>query len=101
MNSLRSAALGLAVLAFAGVGFAQSASADDMMMSHHDKSTMKSCMHMTDEHMMKSHKCSMMMKKMNMSSDDMHAMQMCKGMSHDAMMADQKCMSMMKSHGMM
>jgi hypothetical protein len=56
---------------------------------------------MTDEHMMKSHKCSMMMKKMNMSSDDMHAMQMCKGMSHDAMMADQKCMSMMKGHGMM
>jgi hypothetical protein len=101
MNSLKSTALGLAVLAFAGTGFAQSASAHDMMMSHHDKSTMKSCMAMTDEHMMKSHKCSMMMKKMNMSSDDMQAMKTCKGMSHDAMMADQKCMSMMKSHGMM
>jgi hypothetical protein len=80
MKSLKSAALRLAVLAFAGAGFAQSASAHDMM---------------------KSHKCSMMMKKMNMSSEDMQAMKTCKGMSHDAMMADQKCMSMMKNHGMM
>jgi hypothetical protein len=102
MNSLKTAAFGLAVIALAGAGFAESASAATMKMSMANKKMMNSCMGMTHDAMMADKGCMSMMKKMKMSDGDMKMMMSCKGMSHDAMMADKSCMSMNKMHpGMM
>ena len=102
MNSLKTAAFGLAVIALAGAGFAEAASAAAMKITMSDKKMMNSCMGMTHDAMMADSGCMAMSKKMKMSDDDMKMMMSCKGMTHEAMMADKGCMSMNKMHpGMM
>ncbi len=96
MKHYKSAALGLAILAFAGL--ARTATAAEAMMSDSDHKMMSSCMSMSHDDMMKDSNCTAMMKKMNMSDNDMMKMKSCMGMSHDAMMKDSQCASMEKMH---
>lgn len=80
MNTLKTAALGLAMLTLAGgAAFAQSGGA--MMKSD---GAMK-----TD---------SMAAKPMAMSAKDMKTMKSCNAMSHDAMMKNKTCMKMAAMH---
>jgi hypothetical protein len=80
MNTLKTAALGLAMLTLAGgAAFAQSGGA--MMKSD---GAMK-----TD---------SMAAKPMAMSAKDMKTMKSCNAMSHDMMMKNKTCMTMSKMH---
>ena len=64
--------------------------------------TMMSCKRMSNTAMMKSKRCSDMMKKhagmMKMSSRDMNKMSSCMKMSNKTMMADKRCASMMEMH---
>ncbi len=69
-NLIKSAALGLTMLAFAG----GSAFAQGMMSSDSSMGSQK------------------------MSASDMKAMKKCQGMSHDMMMKSSKCTKMMKMH---
>ena len=102
----------LAFLALATVagtsGKAQTTSTMDqsamsgMKMSTADMNTMMSCKRMSRTAMMKSKRCSNMMKMhpgmMKMSSMDMKKMSGCMKMSSKAMMADKRCASMMEMH---
>ena len=73
-----------------------------MKTSRADMNTMMSCKRMSNTAMMKSKRCSDMMKKhaamMKISSRDMNKMSSCMKMSNKSMMADKRCASMMEMH---
>ena len=101
MNNLKSAALGLAIVALAAAGFTQSATAHMAKSASHQK-MMDSCMAMSGDAMMADHGCIRMMKKMGVSHAHMKMMMSCKAMSKDDMMKNADCMKMSKMHpGMM
>lgn len=109
---MKSAHTILAILALAGVtatsGQAQApnpmshSSMSGMKMSRADMNTMMSCKRTSNAAMMKSKRCSTMMKMhpamMKMSSRDMKTMSSCMKMSNKTMMADKRCASMMEMH---
>ena len=109
MNSAR-AIFAMLALAAAGAtsGQAQTpntmsnSSMPGMKMSPADMNTMMSCKRMSKNAMMKSKRCSSMMKMhpamMKMSSIDMKKMSSCMKMSDKAMMADKRCASIMEMH---
>ena len=97
MNRLRAQASGLAALSLLALfGLSQQSFAGPMATG--DTHTMKSCMAMSDDDMMKDQSCMSFMKKMDLSAADMKTAKSCMAMSNDAMMKDMTCTEMMKKH---
>ena len=96
MNSLKSTAFGLAIVALVVSGSGQGASAMPMNASH--QKMMDSCMAMGGDAMMADHNCMRMMKRMHVSNSHLKMMMSCKAMSKDDMMKNAGCMKMSKMH---
>lgn len=96
MNPLKTAAFGLAVVAFSVGGFAPAASA--MHMTASENKTMNSCMAMPGDGMMGDAHCKRMMRRMKISNAHMKMMMSCRAMSKDDMMKNTGCMRMSKMH---
>jgi hypothetical protein len=93
MTRLKTAALGVAMLAASAALALQANAMPDSKMSSSDM--MASCKAMTHDQMMADTHC---MKMMHISSKQMKKMKACQAMDHDMMMKNKGCMKMMKMH---